>query len=105
MSDTPKEYRLTQPDGSIELSETGGELGGNGRLRIYGRLDCGTARAALPRAYAEHRVFFKDEAAAIGAGYRPCGNCMRARYQAWKLGGKPGTAEFPWLVTPASVPA
>jgi hypothetical protein len=105
MSTMTKQYRLTQPDRSVHLSETPGELGGNGRLMIYGRLDCGSARAALPRGYAAHRVFFKDEAAAIAAGFRPCGNCMRTQYRVWKLGGKVGSAGYPWLVTPPSVPA
>ena len=79
-----RQYRLTLPDGSIRFSETPGELGGNGRLKIYGRLDCGSALAALPRGYAEHRVFFADESAAVAAGFRPCGSCMRARYRVWK---------------------
>ncbi|HVK39869.1 MAG TPA: Ada metal-binding domain-containing protein [Candidatus Kapabacteria bacterium] len=78
-------YRLTAADGTTYLSETPGELGGNSRLKIYGRLDCGTARAALPKGYARIRVFFADEATAIAAGYRPCGNCMRQKYRARKL--------------------
>ena len=28
--------------------------------------------------------FFKDEATAIAAGYRPCGCCMREKYKRWK---------------------
>ncbi len=101
----PKSYRLTAPDGSIYLSDTPGELGGNRNLRIYGRLTCGSARAALPRGFAQHRVFFANEAMAIVAGYRPCGNCMRERYRQWKQGGTPGTSEYPWLVAPAIAPA
>jgi hypothetical protein len=27
---------------------------------------------------------FADEATAIAAGYRPCGNCMRDQYKAWR---------------------
>jgi methylphosphotriester-DNA--protein-cysteine methyltransferase len=79
-----RHYRLTAPDGSIYLSDIPGALGGNSRSRIYGRLDCASARGALPKGYARHRVFFADEAAAIGAGYRPCGTCMPARYREWK---------------------
>jgi ATP-dependent helicase/nuclease subunit B len=30
------------------------------------------------------RLFFADEATAIAAGYRPCGNCMRDQYKAWR---------------------
>ena len=34
-----------------------------------------------------HRVFFKDEAVAIAAGYRPCGACLREKYAEWKRTG------------------
>jgi methylphosphotriester-DNA--protein-cysteine methyltransferase len=34
--------------------------------------------------YVQHRVFFADEAAAVDAGFRPCGVCMREAYAAWK---------------------
>jgi hypothetical protein len=85
MSDA-KEYRLVGPDGRLHDSTVPGSLGGNGRARIYGRLDCPSARRALARGggYAAHRVFFADEATAVAAGYRPCGVCMRAEYAAWK---------------------
>ena len=46
---------------------------GNRRLKIYGKLTCGSGR----RMKRENRVFFADAAEAIAAGYRPCGNCMR----------------------------
>ena len=85
-----KRYRLLGADGEVYESAEPGRLGGNRRARIYGRLDCGSARAALSRGYAAHRVFFADEAAAVAAGYRPCGNCMREAYRAWKaLPGRP----------------
>jgi hypothetical protein len=77
-------YKLLGPDGNTFESRTPGLIGGNRRLGIYGRLDCPSALAALPRGYARHRVFFADEAAAIAAGYRPCGRCMRSRYLQWK---------------------
>ncbi len=83
---TDRTYRLLGPDGFYE-SPTPGTLGGNGKDRIYGRLDCGTALASIrrfPGAYASHRVFFADEATAIASGFRPCGNCMRAQYRDWK---------------------
>lgn len=95
-----KKYKLCAADGSVIESETPGTLGGNRNLKIYGRLDCGSARRALPQGYAQHRVFFADEEAAIAAGYRPCGNCMRERYRQWRAGGAPGTDEYPWLATP-----
>jgi methylphosphotriester-DNA--protein-cysteine methyltransferase len=67
-------------------------------MKIYGRLDCASALRHLPKGYARHRVFFKDEPAAIAAGYRPCGICMKPRYQVWKAGGEPGSENYPWLV-------
>jgi methylphosphotriester-DNA--protein-cysteine methyltransferase len=79
-----KRYRLTALDGSTYESPTPGLFGGNRKLKIYGRLDCASARRALPKGYARHRVFFADEAAAIAAGYRPCGTCLRERYREWK---------------------
>jgi methylphosphotriester-DNA--protein-cysteine methyltransferase len=77
-------YTLLGADRRPYLSEDPGTLGGNSKLRIYGRLDCGSARAALPKGYAKIRVFFADEGTALAAGYRPCGNCMRAQYREWK---------------------
>jgi hypothetical protein len=85
-----KRYRLLGVDGLVYESTEPGTLGGNGKARIYGRLDCGSARAALSRGYAAHRVFFADEETAIAAGFRPCGNCMREAYRAWKKNGSIG---------------
>lgn len=96
----PKPYRLTAPDGSTYESDTPGELGGNRRDKIYGRLDCWSANLALPKGYAKHRVFFKDEAAAIAAGYRPCGHCLKPRHKIWKAGGETGTEAYPWRILP-----
>lgn len=87
-----KMYKLTAADGSTYLSETKGEYGGNSNMRIYGRMDCPSANAALRgkyrNAYISHRVFFKDEETAIAAGYRPCGRCMRDKYKLWKEANK-----------------
>ena len=77
-------FRLLDGNGETMMSNSPGLLGGNRRLKIYGRLDCPSAIRALPRGYARHRVFFADEATAIAAGYRPCGVCMRAEYRRWK---------------------
>lgn len=69
------------------LSNTPGTLGGNRRTRVYGRLDCPVALSLIARGHdMRHRVFFADEEAAVAAGYRPCGACMRTEYQAWKAG-------------------
>jgi methylphosphotriester-DNA--protein-cysteine methyltransferase len=82
-------YTLLGPDGRPYRSATPGTFGGYRRCRIYGRLDCPSARRAVARGqYVRHRVFFADEATALAAGYRPCARCMPARYRAWK-----GTAE------------
>lgn len=78
-------YTLLGSDGTTYQSDIPGTLGGNGKAKIYGRLDCGSALYALRRGgYAQHRVFFADEQAAIAAGFTPCGNCMRAQYAAYK---------------------
>lgn len=100
-----KRYKLTAPDGSTYESTTPGELGGNRRDKIYGRLDCWSANLALAKGYAKHRVFFEDEAAAIAAGYRPCGHCQKPRHQIWKAGGETGTAGYPWLRVPKVKPS
>ena len=34
--------------------------------------------------YQKHRVFFANEDTARACGFRPCGNCMKAEYKAWK---------------------
>lgn len=93
-----KKYKLLGPEGAYEGS-TRGTLGGNSRAEINGRLDCKAANNALP-GYAAVRAFFADEAAAIAAGYRPCGQRMRERYRQWKAGGTPGAPEYPWLIVP-----
>lgn len=84
-----KMYKLLGSDGEFYLSPEKGEFGGNGALKIYGRMDCPSALSAIKRygdSYPSHRVFFKDEATAIAAGFRPCGNCMKAHYKLWKEG-------------------
>jgi hypothetical protein len=91
-----KTYTLIGADGKPYRSTTKGTLGGNRRDKhdmLYGKLDCSRALLALRDTsakdrYANHRVFFADEATAIAAGYRPCANCMREAYKAWKQGKK-----------------
>lgn len=97
---TQKKFKLLAHDGSNILSETPGALGGNSKAKIYGLLTCTAANAALVKGYAQHRVFFADEGAAIAAGYRPCGRCLRERYQQWRNGGVVGSVDYPWLVLP-----
>lgn len=70
--------RLIGADGRSYLSESPGALGGNSRLKIYGRLDCPSALRWIARGhYVSHRVFFLDESTARAAGYRPCKICMK----------------------------
>ena len=79
-----KRYKLLGPDGKQYLSETPGTLGGNGKLKIYGRLDCPSALSTIrrfPGSYEKSRVFFADEKTALAAGFRPCGNCLREKYR------------------------
>lgn len=57
------------------------KLGGYGPGKIYGTLFCASGK----RMRVENRVFFESEAEALGAGYRPCGHCMKAEYKAWNI--------------------
>jgi hypothetical protein len=86
-----KMYRLLGRDAQLYSSNTPGLLGGNGRMKIYGRLDCSSARRTVTagNTYQKHRVFFADEATAVAVGFRPCGNCMRQEYKAWRSGQLP----------------
>lgn len=82
-----KMYKLLGADGKEYLSETPGTFGGNGKLKIYGRLDCPSALSTIrrfPGSYEKSRVFLADEKTALAAGYRPCGNCLRAKYREYK---------------------
>jgi hypothetical protein len=72
-------------------SDTPGTLGGHRRGRLYWLLDCRAAAQAIALGgYSRHRVFFRDEATAIAAGYRPCAVCMPEKYAAWKGGQRIG---------------
>lgn len=100
-----KKYRLMSSDGMIYESMIPGEIGGHKKQKIYGELDCYSARNALARGhYVQQRVFFKDEESAIAAGYRPCGKCMKEKHAQWKLGGTPNSIEYPWKILPRSTP-
>ena len=91
-----KQYKLLGADGKFYMSAEKGTLGGNSSLKIYGRLDCpSTNRFVQLGTYQKVRVFFKDEATAVAAGYRPCGRCMREKYKAWKLCMEKGEAWTP----------
>lgn len=78
-------FTLLGADRSSYESAEPGTLGGHRRSRIYGRLDCPGAQRAIARGgYVASRVFFRDEAAALAAGYRPCAVCLPRRYAEWK---------------------
>ena len=78
-------YTLIGRDGRLYSSEVKGLLGGHGRTKVYGTMDCPVALSLLRRGFEpKHRVFFLDEETAIAAGYRPCGACLRARYREWQ---------------------
>ena len=78
-------YTLLGGDGVPYQSPTPGTFGGYTPMRIYGRLDCPSARRHIAAGhYVPHRVFFADEATAVAAGYRPCARCLPAAYKQWK---------------------
>jgi len=87
-NDSAKTYTLLGPDGTPYQSKTPGTLGGYRGPNypwLYGTLECGTAKAQIKKGhYVQWRVFFADEATALAAGHRPCGNCMRREYARWK---------------------
>lgn len=53
---------------------------GNQKLKIYGRLNCGSGKRMLKT----NRVFFSSEAEALALQFRPCGHCMKSAYVKWK---------------------
>ena len=79
-----KEYKLLDINGYY-FSKIPGTLGGNKKLKIYGKLNCKSALNWISKGkYINNRVFFENEDKAIKAGYRPCGICMRKEYKVWK---------------------
>lgn len=78
-------YKLIDGNGVQYLSDTPGILGGNKKLKIYGKLDCPSANRWIQKGYyVQDRVFFASEEDAINAGYRPCAICMKEKYLEWK---------------------
>jgi len=79
-------YILIDANGKPYESNEPGQLGGHKKLKIYGRLDCPSAKRYIDKGqYVKHRVFFKDEQTAIAAGFRPCARCMPEAYKRWKM--------------------
>lgn len=63
-----KQYKLLGADGTTYWSDKPGTYGGNGKLKIYGRLDCPSALSTIrrfPGSYEKSRVFFADEKTAL----------------------------------------
>jgi hypothetical protein len=82
-----KTWTLLGRDGISYESAIRGAPGGHRKLKIYGRLDCASARRSLDKGhYANERVFFLNESDAKAAGFRPCGKCMKREYAVWKAG-------------------
>lgn len=80
-----KQFKLIDCNGQEYLSNTPGTLGGNRKLKIYGKLDCPSAKRWIEKGYyISNRVFFENEDIAIAAGYRPCAKCMPDKYKEWK---------------------
>ena len=78
-------WTLNGADGKPYVSDTPGTFGGHRRRRLYGLLDCRAAAQAIARGrYTRHRVFFRDEATAVAAGYRPCAVCLPEKYAVWR---------------------
>lgn len=55
-------------------------LGGNRKLKIYGKLNCRAGK----RMGIRNRVFFKNKAEAVAHGCRPCGICLPEAYAKWQ---------------------
>lgn len=89
-------YTLIGRDGRPYASEVKGALGGHGRTKVYGTMDCPVALSLLRRGFEpRHRVFFLDEETAIAAGFRPCGACLRERYAEWKARASASRSTWP----------
>ncbi|MBR6690669.1 MAG: metal-binding protein [Bacilli bacterium] len=83
-----KDYKLLTKGGTV-LSKIPGTIGGNKKLKIYGKFDCKCALNWIKKGYyIDNRVFFEDEETAKEIGYRPCGVCMKKEYKIWKENSK-----------------
>jgi len=83
-------WTLIGADGKPYQSERPGSLGGHRARKLYGLFSCPSALQAIARGgYVKNRVFFRDEATAVAAGYRPCAVCLPEKYAAWKAAQAP----------------
>jgi methylphosphotriester-DNA--protein-cysteine methyltransferase len=72
--------KLSKPQLFVKIKNGAINVAGNIQLKIFGKLNCKSGK----RMKIENRVFFIDENEANSFGFRPCGNCMRIEYNAWK---------------------
>jgi metal binding Ada-like protein len=80
-----KRYTLLDVHGQPYRSAMPGTFGGHRGAKLYGRLDCASARRAIEAGgYVTSRIFFADEQTAVAAGYRPCAVCLPEAYRIWK---------------------
>ena len=80
-----KEYKLIDSSGKFFYSKIPGTLGGNKKLKIYGKFDCKCALNWIKKGYyVNNRVFFENEEVAKINNYRPCAKCMKKEYNEWK---------------------
>lgn len=80
-----KKFKLVNSDDKQYFSDIPGRFGGNKKLKIYGKLDCPSAKRWIEKGYyISNRVFFENEDTAITAGYKPCAVCMPDKYKEWK---------------------
>jgi hypothetical protein len=110
----PRQNRVT-PDGLIVavaergmfmgnrgiLHDTAGQIVRpyNGKRWIICRLEFKGRKRALMQVGHYTELFFLDEATALAAGHRPCAECRRDRFlafrQAWAAGNLPGSPSLP----------
>ncbi|MEZ4971556.1 MAG: Ada metal-binding domain-containing protein [Flavobacteriaceae bacterium] len=75
-------YEISDRDLYRKLRQNEICFGGNLKLKIYGTLSCKSGK----RMKRENRVFFSSENEAIEKGFRPCGHCIKEKYQKWRNG-------------------
>jgi len=73
---------ISDSDLHYKIKQREVHYGGNWKLKIYGTLSCASGK----RMKREGRVFFISESEALRNGFRPCGHCMKEKYQKWKHG-------------------
>ena len=81
---------IRTPAGPIQYREVG-RTAGNAEgptLGVYSATVRVQVRGCLPKS--DVGTGFADEATAIAAGYRPCGNRMREQYKAWRASQSQG---------------